>query len=154
MLKHLINSQSGIYHPLPANHKICSPPQNQGAPGRYTHAELAPTLPFRIAHRTRSHKSSPRVPMWTFRISLCTAPVPSRRAVQGCPHPHHSSFPLSLKIFLSSVCSLCYFPEDCCWIDWALIAWPRQAQDGISPSLHPPILWSCCSSWWFLRNSD
>lgn len=47
-----------------------------------------------------------------------------------------------LKIFLSSVLVLCYFPEDCCWIDWALIAWPQRVQGGISPSLlptpHPP----------------
>lgn len=63
----------------------------------------------------------------TFRNSLCTAPITLRRAAQGRrPHPHHSSFPLPLKIFLSSVRLLRYFPEDCCWIDWALIARPRR----------------------------
>lgn len=58
---------------------------------------------------------------------------------KSCTRPpatiHHFLF--FWKIFLCSVHLLCYFPEDCSWIDWALIAQPCQAQGGISPSLLP-----------------
>lgn len=141
MFKHLINSQS----------RICPPPPGLLTTKTRSALQIYPckASPYTALLNCLENNMEPRitVQILTFRNSLCTAPITLRRAVQGCPPPFIiSSF---LKDFFSSVRLLRYFPEDCCWIDWALIAQPCQAQGGISPSLLPLLpaaLQSCCSS--------